>query len=706
MDSKTIWKRMVQVAAGALVLGLTTLPSLAQRRYAASDNMSGFVHWIELFDADSRRIDPRDPAAKPYSPEKTCGRCHDYTTISHGWHFNAVDDQAHHGRPGQPWVWSDERTGTHLPLSYRGWKGTYNPDELGMTRWEVAAKLGGYMPGGGVGSAESVAQDSAATEQPEFQPEQRASVTGPLPVDCMMCHHNTGSGYSPFVWTEQIEQQNFAYAPTAAAGLARVSGGMSRIADDFDPSAEGAADKLPKLEYDIDRFASDGKVFFDLVREPKNDSCYYCHTNMPADAVTGQRWLHDEDVHLQAGMSCVDCHRNALDHHMVRGFDGEVHPAGSLVAALSCQGCHMSQPADAMGEPGVWEKSDLANVGRLGAPLPQHRGLPPLHFEKMTCTACHAGPAPETQLGRQMNSIAHRLGEHWKRTGEEQPGIVAAIHLPVSYSDTSSEHSAGEEAADTSGTSVYTPHRLMWPSMWGTLGEDGFQVLHPEQAYALLKKPLKVRREFTEELADVSLSLTERKELLGEDRARVKDEERTAEENAKLQAAEAEKRKAQVSERMVAALEALEEEFPGKQAVFVSGGVGFVRDAEEGYKPADDPRLNEVVAPYAWPIAHNVRPARQSLGATGCLECHSQQSSFFHSVVTPVGVLPDQPTVSKQTHEMQQADMLRLTTWNQMFAGRALFKVAALLAFGLTVLIFLAALSSSLSGAWRRKILR
>jgi len=96
----------------------------------------------------------------------------------------------------------------------------------------------------------------------------------------------------------------------------------------------------------------------------------------------------------------------------------------------------------------------------------------------------------------------------------------------------------------TTSMSEYTPHRLLWLSYWGTIAE--VTPLHPEQAYELLRKTLKVRRDFTEELSVVKLSLAQRTELLGPERAKVKPEELTAEESAKLAEAESQARLAQV----------------------------------------------------------------------------------------------------------------------------------------------------------------
>ncbi len=689
----------------------------AQGRYATSDSHSGYVHWIELLDANNTRVDPTADFPQPYSPERTCGRCHEFDTIAHGWHFNATDPNAESGRLGQPWIWSDSRSGTHLPLSYRGWEGTYNPDVLGLSRWEVAAKLGGFMPGGGVGSSQaesqSVPSEAGGGEAAERD---RSAIAGETPVDCLLCHNNQGSGYSPFVWTEQIEKQNFSYAPTVALGLAEVDGSMARLKK-FDASAADAASKLPKLTYNADRFRSDGKVFIDLVRKPQNNACNYCHTNISADSLTGSRWLHDEDVHVRAGMMCADCHRNSLDHHTVRGFEGERHVAGSLIASLSCQGCHLGSKAEMLGP--------LAEAGRMGAPKPAHRGLPPLHFEKLSCTACHSGPQLEQQVPRQFNSIIHRLGEHVKRTGQELPAILGPVNLPRDYyyhanrvgvlsRSASSDAQDGSEAnsgvhdeqttADYLDSQLkYTPHRLFWPSFWGTLSEGKLEPLNPEVAYELVRKPLKVRKDFTTELGEVSLSLSQRKEILGDDRARVKDEDRTSEESEKVRGAEKIAREVQIDERMQAALLAIEAQFPGKQAVYVTAGTGWVRYGDSNLKVLSGEELGAAAEPYAWPVAHNVRPARQALGAQGCTECHSDGARFFNAQLTPVGLVPDQELLPMRVHELQQADMVRLKNWNQLFAGRSSFKIASLIALAATCLITLSVLAWNIGSYWQRR---
>ncbi|GIW97651.1 MAG: hypothetical protein KatS3mg111_0984 [Pirellulaceae bacterium] len=687
-----IFPRLLKVSLWCCLAWQPVEQVTAQNRFATSDNQSGYVHWIDLYDANNTRIDPNQENPPPYDPGKTCGRCHDVEQIAHGWHFNALDSKVPAGRPGFPWVWRDPRTGTFLPLSYRDWAKSWNPDRLGMTRWEVAAHFGGYLPGAGVGSGPSLATSSmASTEQREVADDadqeteeqqfatDRTAITGPLPLDCMICHHRPGSGYSPFAWTEQIESQNFAYAPTAAAGIGTVTGNTSRLRDDFDPAADGAADRLPKVAYDLNRFRTDGKVFFDLVRKPSNDACYYCHTNMPAAAVGGQRWLHDEDVHLRAGMQCADCHRNGLDHHTVRGFAGERHAHGFSMAAFSCQGCHLGEVDG--------RRLEASNVGRLGAPRPLHRGLPPLHFEKLSCTACHSGPVTEQELDRQVNSMIHRLGEHVKRDGDELPGIVGGALLPLT----------------SSSDSPLYPHRLLWPSYWAVMEKGTIQPLHPERAYELVRRALRVRRDFSEELAEVRLPLSQRREILGDSRAGVREEDWTDEERQQIRAAEAQLRKSQISERMVAALSAIEEAYPGQQAVYISGGQGFVRDGDTGLKKLDREQLGDAADPYKWPLAHNVRPARQALGADGCTDCHRADAPLFNMEVRPIAVLPDQQPAAVPIHRLQGIDRQLAERWNRLFGGRELFKVVGWGMFLATCGIFFAAVVWNLGSYWNRR---
>jgi hypothetical protein len=246
------------------------------------------------------------------------------------------------------------------------------------------------------------------------------------------------------------------------------------------------------------------------------------------------------------------------------------------------------------------------------------------------------------------------------------------------------------------GSGQYTPHRVFWPSYWGTIQSDRVRVLNPEVTYELVRRELKVRRDFVEDLSEVKLSLKERTEVLGDEaRARLKPEDWTEEEQNKLAAAESAVRTKQIAERISASLAAIEAKYPGEQAVFVSGGVGYVRDGDTAIKPLDGKELFGAAEPYAWPLAHNVRSAQQSLGATGCTACHSDGGAMFQASVTPVGVLPGQQTEPIAMVQLQGSDRERLALWNQLFAGRATFKIFGLIALGITVMITISTISSN-----------
>ena len=585
-------------------------------RFAHSDSDSRYVHHIDLYDVQGRKITPE--SNQPYSAIKTCGRCHDYESISHGWHFNAFLGETLDGRAGEPWIWTDARTGTQLPLAYRNWAGLNNPTKIDISPWEVTHQFGGRIPGGGVAAAtpDEETQDTVTESS-------RWPLSGTLDVDCMICHASSGA-YDFNARREQIQDENFSWAATAGLRLGTISGEVSRIKDDADLTDEKTLEKLPKVTYDSRLFALDGTVFMDLVRHPPNNACYQCHSNRTiGDKGIDARWTHDQDVHLRAGMKCVDCHRNGIDHEITRGYEAvndekkeATHADNS--ATLSCKGCHFGEEDD----------SQLigltSRAGRLGSPFPAHEGLPPLHFDKLSCTACHAGPIPTNSAKRMMTSFSHGLGEKEHRTGEELPAIVAPVFT---------KQSDGK---------VY-PHRAMWPSFWGMLSDGNVTPLNPNHVYDATRRALRVRKDFVAEIVD----------------------------------------KEKFDESVAKALQAIEEEFAteDQKAVYVSSGFVYANDSSEN----DEPKLSmidlgqiknaETLGMQKWPIAHTVRPAGWSLGVGGCTDCHRDDAPLFAGTVAAIGPGKDdgEPVTMASLQGINADQRLR---WNQMFAGRSLFKIA------------------------------
>ena len=403
-----------------------------------TNSRSPYVHRITLYDASGEAISPDDDPVPPYSPKGTCGKCHPYPQISQGWHFSAGDPKAKAGRPGEPWILVDRRTGTQLPLSDRGWPGAHKPAAVGMTPWRFVQRFGRHMPGGGIGERHA--------EQP-LDPKARWAVSGPLGIDCLCCH----SGSTRYDMAERgrhVESLNFRWLPVAVSGLAIVRGEAASLPEDYDPDfpdMAGADAKPPKVLYDKTRFDADERVLFDIPMKPPAERCYFCHTIRELDRPTLETWETDANVHVASGLTCVDCHRHGTDHAMARG---DRDNGCTARPELSCRGCHL--------------EGDSPLVARFRAPRPRHRGLPRAHLDKIECTTCHAGPRPGSEPGRVQTSRAHGLGLTAKeRELAAPPRIVAPVFM---------RQANGKIA----------PHRVLWPSFWARLDGGEAAPLAPE----------------------------------------------------------------------------------------------------------------------------------------------------------------------------------------------------------------------------------
>ena len=406
------------------------------------------AHRIPLLDEDGQTINPEDKPAMAYSPKTTCsGKCHNYDEIAGGWHFNAPDPKVPAGRPGEPWVLVDLKTGTQLPISSRPWPGTYRPADLGLTPWKFITQFGRHMPGGGLGS------DKCGNMKTD--PSGRWIVSGNLEIDCQSCHAGSREQDSSN-WATNVEQQNFRWAATAAGGMALFKGDARTLPAEYDIAAPDSGDdpkrNVPTVQWDKWRFNSKKEVFIDTVGQPSNDRCYYCHTNRAIGKDVPEKWQEDEDVHMRSGMTCSACHRHGADHMMTRNYEGE--PVPEKVSNLTCRGCHLGEQSAA--------KGPNTMGGRLGAPIPQHKGLPTIHLEKLACTTCHSGPYPAAQAEHLQTSRAHGLGIKAKDHRNDAPPF---IEWPVF-----------KRQAD----GVIAPHKVLWPAFWGRLKDDKVTPLAPE----------------------------------------------------------------------------------------------------------------------------------------------------------------------------------------------------------------------------------
>ncbi|MDH4239532.1 MAG: hypothetical protein OEW48_08215 [Phycisphaerae bacterium] len=568
-----------------LVLALSAVASDGQNKIGdvSDGSLAVPVHVIGLLDGEGDKISPDIEPVLPFSTRQTCSACHSYEVISQGWHFNAADVNAVPGRKGQPWIFVDPGTCTQIPLSYRPWAGAFHPEKLGITTFKFTQLFGRQMPGGGPGELESDDPDDLV----------RQDVSGMLENNCLGCH-NAAPGQDQAEYAGQVARQNFRWAAAAACEIASVKGAAVTQPDTYDPLMGDAI----ATTYRENTFDHEKKVSFNITRKVPDQRCYFCHSNIEVGGHGPEEWEADEDVHLAAGLTCVDCHRNGLDHNIVRGYEGEdAASQNPLAASTSCKGCHTQ--------------------GRLGAPVPQHPGIPPVHFEKLTCTACHSGPWPEQMTYRGKTSRAHALGTH---NSNKSADALPHILYPV--------------FAQQSGGKI-APHKLIWPAFWASLKDENVTPI-----------PLNLAKRAAGKVIGRRMLLP-----TGD-------------------------WPALTAEHITKALTLLSsDESVEGEAVYICGGKLYGLD-ESG--KLGEPQEHPAAQPYIWPIAHNVRPAAQSLGAHYCTDCHATDAPFFFGAVDVDSPLASGQDAAKEMVEFQDINSFYARAFAFSFVFRPWLKVVAL----------------------------
>ncbi|HGY90346.1 MAG TPA: hypothetical protein ENK43_04135 [Planctomycetes bacterium] len=434
-------KRVVSLLIA--LFGLTLGALAPAQNYKRADSRKPYVHRIPLFDVAGRSIGAN--SHEPYSPRKTCGPCHDVPVIEQGLHSDAAirKDPL---RDGEPWVFRDSRTGTVIPVSPDKRPGVFEPEALGLDPHAFLRTFGSHLVGGG----ETLV--GAPAERGRFL------LTGSLELDCMACHE-AGARWDQGAWAKAIHKDLLRWAPTAAMGFASVEGSLKgKPVPGTKKEALDVTARAVRVLWRPEIFDQDGKVFFDVVRKAPDAACQACHGDLEVGPEAPARHLQAEDVHASAGLSCVDCHRSGLDHEMIRGLRGS--PGAD---EFSCAGCHLES-------------------GRLGAPRPRHVGFPALHFDHLSCTACHAGPtSPRVHL---QTPRAHGLGIASQDRSEDDPPRVSTLLL------------------SRLGDGRLAPAKVFWPSFWARRKGEVLTPLAPSAISRTLRRALRVRKSLRSEMSD------------------------------------------------------------------------------------------------------------------------------------------------------------------------------------------------------------
>jgi len=225
-------------------------------------------------------------------------------------------------------------------------------------------------------------------------------------------------------------------------------------------------------------------------------------------------------------------------------------------------------------------------------------------------------------------SRAHRLGTHTNVTPGEQG-------LPFILSPVFVQRENGK----------IEPCNVLWPSFWGTLAEGRLTPILP---FTIAEKVGGILQARINDVTGTELLLT----------------------------------KGKIQE----ALQALNREGNGdSRTVYVCGGRVY------GLSGGDELDVSEhrAAQPYAWPVAHDVRPAAQSLGSGECTDCHSADAPFFFASIEIPSPLHDEQYAPLQMCGFQGQDETYNRLFGLSFLMRPVYKWFGFILAGLLAAILL-----------------
>ncbi len=414
----------------------------------------------------------------------------------------------------------------------------------------------------------------------------RWAQSGVLEADCLLCHLKD---YNYKKRKEQIMAFNYRWAATAGAEFGKIRGKVIN-------------GEVPYVIYDVSKFQKDGKVLLSLVKEVPNENCIFCHRESDWKK-RGQSYTARTDVHIRAGIRCVDCHpagRNAVDtrikgreeHQFGKGDD----PGGFVRNDLDntmrrCEDCHKK--------------------GILNAPVIKHPGFPPIHFKKLACQTCHIPWRQVRAALIQDASVFNTSPRIWP-----PPKRIWSFYGP----DMKPWNYYGEAHGYPEGVQPFFKFRpiLGWYkgkiyplnrvyTRWvgiKTDGKPGIDQPHMKDIFMMWKK----------HMDDPDKNFPQLKKIKDDNRDGFPEVNRPEEVKALL---------ASVSIMLKGNGMPLQ----GKTVVFVDGD----RYTTNGVDWKTIPKKPYEYSPYGsvFKFDHDICPGKNALGAQGCTDCHSSKSDFF-----------------------------------------------------------------------------
>ena len=614
--SEVNMKRQAFFLTGVMIiLGALTLLAANQKETGKKSPVTGVCPPFYLKDEAGNVIDPVHNlnASRPYSPNQTCGAvgCHDYGRITEGFHFTqgAGEKPTSSQAERYQWISTPGNYGGNwcspAPLyRYLSPKHNASPRTMDMTSFSfITAGCGECHPGGG-----PMEYDRAGNRYDKFMGDEKNGMvsgggnkfdgdyyqarwneTGVLEADCMICHQPS---YNNEERKKQLKALNLRWAPTAGAGWGTVTGSIQ--------------EKTPvKVVYDRSLFDGDGKLSPRIVRESRNDTCLFCHAQ-PGWKKRGANFSVRTDVHIRAGLKCVDCHpagSRAVDvrikgkeiHQFGKGDDPGGHVRDDLDnTCLSCEYCHAT--------------------GYLGAPIAKHKGLPTLHLDRIACQTCHiperAVKPAQFQAGDVFNpgtKIPSKGKYLWVFYGPDMKYYNHYGNMEMMGFDDKPTDPFKPALAKYKGK-IYPVNRVhsAWPAI-EVEGKPGLMQPLMSDIYGMwsahFKDPMKYPElaKITDDNGDGVIEVNRPEEI----------------------------------EALIAAVTHMltSTSYPmvGKRVVWAMDDRVYASGTEFRTIPKEEWEAS----PYAnvHKYNHDVYPAKAALGTNGCSDCHSHKSNFFFTPV-------------------------------------------------------------------------
>ncbi len=283
-------------------------------------------------------------------------------------------------------------------------------------------------------------------------------------------------------------------------------------------------------------------------------------------------------VHLEIGKppdaSCLFCHRRPAKGQAgwTDCLDADVHSK----AGLKCVDCHRTGADHVMAGDRKATRKEFDSLtcngchttGRAGAPVPVHKGLPRLHLVDLTCETCHAGPRPRVVP----LAFERPTDPTWGVLLSSRKASGPAFYAPV--------------YTEPEGGAIRLVARLL-PNYYANRRADKSLVpLDPTYVSSRFRRAAEAIKDDDSDGAPEVNTEAEIKAMLG----------------------------------------ALKKK--DTNPAYIAGGRVYELD-DKGELKSEATPLGD---PLDIPMAHNVRPSPQALGAQGCTECHSTGSPLFRSL--------------------------------------------------------------------------